>query len=265
MLNNIKVIFIAILVIVVISENTIVNTSIINTDEVDLPILLYHNIQDTYPIEDDKLHISPDNFRKHMITLKNNGFNTITFNDYYNYVANNIDLPNNPIIITFDDGYASNYKYAYPVLKNLNMKATIFIVTGRVGQKFDIVYPHFTWEEANEMYESGLIDIQSHSNWHYDLTELDEIEIMLEMRQSRYIIEKELNKSCNVFAYPYGLFNSTIQDIAKKAGYHLMAAVGDKGVNKKSTSLMALKRLTVSGTMTSYDLIKMIADNKKLN
>ena len=68
-------------------------------------------------------------------------------------------LPDKPILITFDDGYASNYMYAYPILKKLGMQATIFVITDRRGKTLS-VNPHFSWNQAREMQDSGVIDIQ---------------------------------------------------------------------------------------------------------
>ena len=78
-------------------------------------------------------------------------------------------MPENPIAITFDDGYLSNYEIAYPILKELNIPATIFIVTSTVGldeSSGKVSTPHFTWDQAREMQESGIIDIHSHSHSH---------------------------------------------------------------------------------------------------
>jgi len=225
-----------------------------------VPILVYHNIMDHYDSQQSLVHISPAEFEEHMSAINDAGFKTITFQDYYHYVVNNRQLPEKPIIITFDDGYYSNYEYAYPILKKLDMKATIFVITGRMGMgKTDnVVYPHFGWEEAKEMQNSGIIDIQSHSNMHPVMTELDDEMLQLELRRSRYLIQKELNKPCDVFAYPYGMFNSHTQSMAQRAGYKIQVAVGDDGVNTKGSGLFQLKRLTAKGGTTGHELLEMI-------
>lgn len=233
------------------------------SENIKVPILLYHNLMDNYDPQLSSVHISPTEFKEHMNVLKKAGYSTITFQNYYNYVVNNEDLPEKPIIITFDDGYSSNYEHAYPILKNLNMKATIFVVTGRMGADEGIVYPHFNWEQAREMQESGIIDIQSHSDLHPNMTEIDKGLAQLELRLSKYLIEKELQKTCNVFAYPYGLYNDEFQDMAEKAGYDIQVAVGDRGVNVKSNGLKQLKRLTVFGGTNGEELLQMIENNIK--
>jgi len=179
----------------------------------------------------------------------------------YNYIKYNEPLPKKPIIITFDDGYKSNYDYAYPVLKELGMKATIFIGTAYVNMIEETSYPHFTWEEALDMQNSGVIDIQSHSHLHRDMTKIQPLQAYVEFALSKYLIEKNLGKPCDVFAYPYGLYNISVQNLAMKLGYKVQVGVGDLGVNRREDGLEKLKRLTVFGCMTGEELLQMIENN----
>ncbi|MGE4283452.1 MAG: polysaccharide deacetylase family protein [Clostridia bacterium] len=233
--------------------------------DVQVPVLLYHNIMDGFDIEQSSVHISPALFEEHMMFLKDAGYRTITFDEYYDYVASRKELPDNSIIITFDDGYSSNYKYAYPILKRMDMKATIFTITGRVGSADDVIYPHFTWEQAKEMQQSGVIDIQSHSDLHTDMMKISTGRVQLELRHSKYLIEKNLGKVCDVFAYPYGLYSREIQEMAIQAGYKMQVIVGDKGINGSGANLQQLKRLTAFGNMSGKELLDMIQINMEEN
>lgn len=226
-----------------------------------VPILVYHNIMDSYCASQSSVQISPKEFEAHMLSLDQAGYHTITFQQYNDYVTRGQELPDNPIILTFDDGYSSNYEYAYPVLKKYNMKATIFVLTGRMGAVDEVTYPHFTWEEAREMQQSGVIDIQSHSDLHPDMTRVEIGRAQLELRRSRYLIRKELQKPCEVFAYPYGLYNSDLQELAEKAGYKIQVIVGDQGANTRKEGLKQLKRLTAFGGTSGEELLAMIEEN----
>lgn len=141
-------------------------------EQVKLPILLYHNIAPSYPAESEQLHITPECFREHMTALKTSGFTPISFQEYYDYRVSGASLPDKPIIISFDDGYITNYEYAYPILKELNMKATFFAVTKSSFYPTAFPIPHYDWAMANEMQSSGLIDIESHSYTHPKHTDL---------------------------------------------------------------------------------------------
>lgn len=144
----------------------------IEINEVDVPIIMYHHIVDAEePLND--FTVSSTKFDSDMNALKENGYTAISYEELYDFVYNNGELPDKPIIITFDDGYESNYKYAYPTLKNLNMKATISIIVSMVGKdtyKGRQAFKHFSYDDAKEMYDSGLIDIQTHTYSLHDLS-----------------------------------------------------------------------------------------------
>ena len=232
---------------------------------IKVPIILYHNITKDPALEGKPLlNIIPENFKIHMQTLKDDGWNTISFEDYQNHVEKNLPLPDKPIIITFDDGYTSNYTHAFPILKELQMKATIFMVTGRAGESVttEVTYPHFTWEQAREMESSGFISIESHSHLHANMFETKDIDrVQVELRRSKYLIEKNLNKECTVFAFPFGLKTDNIRKLALDAGYKIVCLVGDLGANSAGEDLDKLKRITISGDATPEQLIRTITKN----
>ena len=229
-----------------------------------VPVLLYHSVRPVVTKDmDPKMHVSTEVFTMHLRTLKDNGYQTITYDQYTDYVKNGAVLPQKPLIINFDDGYEDNYTYAYPILKSMNMKATIFILTEYMGLEPTLGYPHFTWEQARELDRSGFIDIESHTMSHPKMAEISYETTLREMRLSKYLIEKNLNKECKYMAYPNGIKNPWTSQIAKDAGYELMCKVGDKGSNDKTTDLYDISRLTVSNDMDGAGLVKYIEENIK--
>ncbi|GHV16778.1 hypothetical protein FACS189425_01690 [Clostridia bacterium] len=231
---------------------------------VKVPIILYHNIKEQLDPEDDVLlNITPENFEMHMETLKNKGYNPISFYEYYDLVVKKVPLPDNPIIISFDDGYENNYTYAFPTLEKLDMKATIFVVTDRMGAPAGngVIYPHFTWEQAREMQNSGIIDIESHSDTHGNMFAMPKGDMQREFRRSKYLIEKNLNKECYVFAFPYGGNTIEARALGTQADYKILCLVGDVGANSAGENLAALKRITISGILTADELVQTITKN----
>jgi len=249
---------------------------IVKKKEVHVPILLYHHITNEALIGNEISMISPYDFRMHMLAVQKY-FTPISLRQYYEYVTatdDSVSLPDNPIIITFDDGYSSNYEIAFPILKELKIPATIFVVTDTVGEVAGggkVNYSHFTWEQAKEMERSGLIEIQSHTMSHAALAELDQNKLVLELRKSKYAIEKNLNRECDMIAFPYGSYDSAVLKASDRAGYKLRALVDDKAreedfnVNLVSEGVGALARITVSGDMGNLNLIEIIrsACNRK--
>ena len=148
-----------------------------------VPVLLYHHIAEDTSEFDPMLAITPEAFREHIVRLLDDGYTPISYADYEAFLTDG-NLPDKPIIITLDDGYLSNYVYAYAVAKELNVKMTIFIVAETVGEEVSENLPHFTWEQAREMDESGLITIGSHTYSHLELQNLSDFEINRQLRLS---------------------------------------------------------------------------------
>ena len=242
-----------------------------------IPVLMYHNIAENYQKGAEGANITPKLFEEHMLAILERGYTPILVADYYDSVQRRASLPEKPIIITFDDGYLSNYEIAYPILKRLNIKATIFVVTSTVGAKVGqgVSTPHFSWEQAREMQKSGIIDIHSHSHTHKNMTALSPAQLQEELRLSRYLIERNLDKNCFVFSYPFGGYNQTTSKLARYAGYRMQILVNyaesgqDYLANNTKDGIEHFTRLTVSGDMTATDLFKMIdtaiENTKKLN
>ncbi len=246
--------------------------------DVKVPILLYHHITEESFDGNEISMISPYDFRLHMTAIKVN-YSPISLRHYFDYINctdGSVTIPDNPIIVTFDDGYLSNYELAYPILKELEIPATIFLVTDTVGEMAGngkVNYSHFTWEQAREMEESGWIEIQSHTASHAALGTLDTNQLVTELRKSKYAIEKNLGRECDMIAFPYGSYNDAVLNAAERAGYKLRALVDDKtteeafSVNLVSEGVGALTRMTVAGNMGNINVIETIrkaAAKKKL-
>ncbi len=238
-------------------------------ETIKVPILLYHHISDDFNLTNAISIISPRDFNLHMTAIKTQ-YTPISLREYVEFVNckdGSKTLPTNPIIVTFDDGYLSNYEVAYPILKKLEIPATIFIVTDTVGEKSGdgkVNYTHFNWEQAKEMQDSGLIDIESHTNDHVKLGQLDADTVNYELRKSKYLIEKNLGKTCDMIAYPYGSYSDTAIQASKKAGFIAQCLVGDDAtdidyeVNIPRDGVMNLTRITVSGTMGNVNIIELV-------
>ncbi len=234
--------------------------SISAQQQAGIPVLLYHNIADVFPENDLLLNISPARFEQHMDMLAKKGYHTIDFAQYQAWLEKKASLPENPIIITFDDGYLSNYTYAYPVIKKYGMKSTIFVITSRMGEN-GTTYPHFTWEQAKIMQESGIVDIQSHTHTHQLMNRIAISDAIFELRISKYLIEKNMGKSVDYFAFPYGLYSQEVLSAARSAGYRIISKVGDKGANHIEEGNQPVRRLTIGGNLSGDDLIDMIGNN----
>ena len=223
-----------------------------------VPVLLYHHVADDYAEEDSIVTITPQRFEEHLQALLAAGYTPVSFSEYYKG-----QLPEKPIIITFDDGYESNYLYAYPLLQKYGVKAAIFAVVSTVGENPN-GKPHFTWEQAREMEQSGLVQIESHTLSHAGLTACDPVQLQRELRYSKYLLDTNLNKNCTVLAYPYGYYTDEISAAAAQAGYTIQCRVGNKGANPAAYDGGVLTRITTFGSWTGEELLWRISENTAL-
>lgn len=176
----------------------------------DVPILNYHKVDDFY----HSLSIPPEEFEEQMKYLSENGFTTITPDQLMAYLNHDRELPENPILITFDDGYSDNFTNAYPIMKKYGFTATIFLVTNKVGHEGNFM----TWDQVRAMQKDGFV-FGSHTVSHAALTKVSREQGMMELTDSRKELEQQLGVKARYFAYPTGAYNRQIEDMVKQAGY----------------------------------------------
>lgn len=185
-------------------ENTINN-------ETSIPIFMYHYIRVLNDPNDKigtNLSVSPEKFSSELDLIKSKGYEAITFED-----INNGNIPNKPIILTFDDGYKDFYQNAYSELKKRNMKAVSFIITNDIGQN-----EYMNNNEIKEISNYG-IEIGSHTLSHPDLSKLSSAKAEIEIAQSKKNLEELISKNIISFCYPSGKYTPETENIVKTAGY----------------------------------------------
>lgn len=227
---------------------------------IDIPILLYHDFTLKLPDEDpDGFNYinTPESFEENIKTLLGNGYTFLSFKDLNDAYQNKKDLPSKPILITFDDGYSSNYDYIFPILKKYNVKASIFIVTGNIGKTID-GKTYLTWEQCKTMQDSNLVEIFSHSSKHVFYDKLPVYELQKDVEESYKAIEKHLGKQeLKVFAYPYGAYTKESVLALKLNGIDMQ--VYDIGINNfKDFNKNYIKRINIPCEMTGYEIIEEI-------
>ncbi len=134
-------------------------------------------------------------------------------------------FPERAVCVTFDDGWKDNYTYAFPILKKLEIPATVFVVPSCVGITTTVVTAegegsreHMSAEDIKEMSANG-IEFGSHSMNHKLFNRIDPDEVESEVCESKGYLEDLLQQECRVFAYPAGFFTESSQAAVKRAGY----------------------------------------------
>lgn len=214
-------------------------------NEIEIPIIMYHHIQEN---EDtlNEFMVTPEKFEKDISVIEKLEYTPISYKELCDFVYSDAKLPSKPIIITFDDGYESNYIYAYPILKQFNMKAAIAVIGNMVGKdSYNGVpaFKHFTYSQAKEMYESGLIEIQTHTYDMHNISKRVGIKKIDGEDVSEYkeLIKNDILKSSNelsenlgtdnfVFTYPFGAYDDLTEELIKELGYKISVTT-DPGTN----------------------------------
>jgi len=206
-------------------------------ETIDVPIIMYHKItKDSGQI--GKFAITPDDFEADLQFLQKSDFTPVTMADLIAFVHAGKDLPPHPVVLTFDDGYFSDYRYMFPLLRQYDTRAVSSII-GKVTDEYtaegreDILYPHLLWPQIAEMAESGLVEIQNHG---YDLHctrkgssgakrrrgESDgafarRLSDDLTKLQAR--TEEMLGQTPTTFTYPFGAKSAGTDELLKSIGF----------------------------------------------
>ena len=196
-----------------------------------LPLLIYHGFSTPLPEGDVyKLMCTKDNFEGQITTLKDAGFTFITLEDLYKYKNGNIGLPEKTVAITMDDGWEGNYTEAFDIIKKYNVPATIFIVENLVGTQ-----GYFTWEQAKEMYDSGLVKIHVHGRKHISATGYSKDKLIEDYNHTHALIEEKLGaKVQKIMAYPAGDSSTSTIKWLKEAGFEVQVQTKYGTVNKSN-------------------------------
>ncbi len=226
-----------------------------------IPILMYHKIGDPPPGSKlKKLWVSAGQFWQQMAYLKKHHYLPLTFFDMLSLQEKGRAVPDNGVVISFDDGYLNNYEVAFPILREFNFKAVIFLVVNAVGKdnfwhdpQNEIRIPMLSWAQAEKMQSWG-IEFGSHTMSHIRLSKLGPKTIQEELDSSRRIIAEKLRKEPVSFANPYGngQDDQAIQGMIQKAGYRWACSVHQGKADLERTPY-CLNRIFVRGDDNMFD------------
>ena len=220
-----------------------------------VPVLMYHHILPNNGF----ICSSIDNFTKQMNFLKNHGFYTLSSEEFYLYKQRKFTPPKKSVFITFDDGWRNNVVYAYPILKKLGLRATIFLVTGWVDKasekKEDFEPLHhrdckkiaptnpnrviMSWDNVESC--SDLFDFHSHTATHRDFY-FNKLSWEEDLSQSRETIKQKLGFEDKHLCWPRGKFDENLTQIAQDIGYEILYTT-KRGINIADNNLLHINRL----------------------
>ena len=226
-----------------------------------IPIILYHRliskeaaVQGLVP-DDEMIYVSYDTvFAEQMEYLHKGDYTTIDFDDYLKIRSGQCDLPSKPVLITFDDGYLSNYTMAFPALKKYGQKAVIFVALQPDDYTVEKVkgFDGFVNEEQIREMADNNISIQSHTLTHCQLTDFDNEQAEYELTESRRRLESITGRSVEHIAIPRASYNRRIRNLVKDTGYKT-ACCNNKGSSNGLSDPLALPRIVIERDMSIKD------------
>jgi peptidoglycan/xylan/chitin deacetylase (PgdA/CDA1 family) len=220
-----------------------------------VPVLMYHEIADA-TVTPSVLAVSPEVFADQLAYLGDAGFNAITAGELSAILrGGGGELPERPVVLTFDDGYGDFYTQALPLLKQHGFTATVFQTTGWVGEE-GTEKRMLNWRELAELEQTG-IEIGAHTCTHPQLDQLPENLLHEELYVSKSLLEDKLGLRVPGLAYPYGYSSAQVRRVAKEIGYDYAYAVGN-AMTTSTADAFTLPRLTVRRNTSMDEFRKMV-------
>ena len=185
-----------------------------------IPVITFHKVDPSF--EWGVTRVTPRQFRKIVKNIKDHGYESINLSEVF---QNRENIPDKPVVFTFDDAYESVYEYAVPVLKESGFSAVFFVITDFVGKEnlWDVNlgglhFKHMTWSQIREVQKSGF-EIGSHTVSHADLTRLDKRRVKREIFESKDKLQQNIGTEIKYISFPFGRYNDCVIDLCREAGY----------------------------------------------
>lgn len=199
-----------------------------------VPILAYHEISS----DEEPYGISPEEFEAQLSYLKEQGYHTISLQEYFTARQTGQVLPEKAFIITFDDGYRNNLTEALPIVQKYGDTFTVFMISSKIGQD-----NFLNLAELKQLQSQG-IEIGSHTVDHLALADLSPEDKLKELKDSKLLLEEKLSQKVAFLAYPFGSHSENVAQFMTEAGYQ-GGLTGKPGLNDEKTPPYLLKRINV--------------------
>ena len=221
---------------------------------VSVPVLLYHRITGNKPGSLPALSVSVERFLEQLKWLARHRYTAISIDQWQSALEGQI---RRPVLITFDDAYSELCEHAFPLLRRYGFHATVYVVSSLLGgyNEWDVAqghcpHPLMNAEEIRYWAAHG-IDFGAHSRTHRDLTRLEAVDLVAEVKGSGTDLACILGQAVRAFAYPFGYSNMEVQSCA--AQNFQLGFTCDGGVNSIQTDPHRLRRSMVQPHDTMVD------------
>ncbi|MBY9080270.1 polysaccharide deacetylase family protein [Paenibacillus sp. HN-1] len=230
-------------------------------------VLMYHDIN---PTERGGDIITPDRFAEQLDFLRSKGMNFISLRQFRSFMQGG-EIPENAVMVTFDDGYENFYTTAYPIMRERNIPGVSFVITGDFSPGAVVNTPHMTRQEIADMIRTDPdMEVQPHTDrLHYKTSRTTDaltaplVKNGIAESEQQYVerITADLNRCIgdlkpmnaqpiDTFAYPYGLYTPEVQRVIKQAGIRY-AFTTTLGLAERGDDPLAIPRINGGSPLVS--------------
>ena len=220
-----------------------------------VPVLMYHRIiaekdlQTVHYEEPGELYgtiVTKEQFQEQMEYLHTNDYTALTLEEFKAFMNDELQVPKKSVLITFDDGFKDNYINAYPVLKEHGLKATLFMITGRIDRdprEYDSLDAQFLTPEEIEK-STDVFDYASHTHKFHELDGKGSAFLVSKPKEE---IHDDLEKSIEIvgtntaFAYPFGKYDQETIEVLEDLDVEMAFTIKD-GMAKPGSSMLEIPR-----------------------
>lgn len=227
-----------------------------------VPILMYHSLSRAAAAPFRRYALDPTLFEAHLSYLAAHRYDTLTVSELTERWASGEPLSAKTVVLTFDDGFADFHTRALPALARHGMTATLYVVTGYVGDTSQWLRSEgegdrriLSWGQLGEIAAAG-IECAGHTHTHPQLDVLPAHRVHDELSRSKRLLEEQLQVPVHSFAYPFGYHCATVRATAAAVGYRSACAVA--GQVSVGGDRFAIPRLTVPAGTGVDDLVRLL-------
>lgn len=198
------------------------------------------------------MNLTPERFEAQVKWLQQNGFTIIPLKEAVAYLEGKRDsLPPKSVVITADDGWKSVYIYMLPIVKKYQIPVTLFIYPETISNGKNAL----TWENLKELQQLGLFDIQGHTYWHPNFkhekkkltAEQYKKFVHRQLVYSKQLLEEKLGTPVTLLAWPFGIYDSFLEEQAKAAGYEMAFSIDARTANRGFRPMSQPRYMIVAG------------------
>ena len=220
-----------------------------------IPVLLYHAVTDDPPPWIDQFTVRPRQFLAQLDAIRDSGRTPLTATGLTEALAGRAPLPDRPVVITIDDGFADLPGFTAPALAERGLTATAYLTTGALSGDPACLLPPapmMTLRQVKEVADCGL-EIGAHTVTHPQLDTLSPALVLHELCSPKAVLEDLLGEPVPAFAYPHGYNSPRVRRLVREAGYSSATAVRN-ALSSTRDDPYRIARLMLKSTDTTAEL-----------